>query len=329
MRYDPNAFIPCAHSPFDEEDEELDEKEIILRDPRKIYDFLRARVYKQDEACKQAALILYNHVNQRASRNVFCGPSGCGKTFIWDIIKNELFGNVTIVDASQMSKSGFSGSVKPVMALENVNSRKGDWIVVLDEIDKMIAPAYERYGSNVSEGIQAEFLALMQPSMPYIYIHNKDNTRVKVQGLTWILCGSFAKAAEQIARSKKTSGLGFGAEKVDAQAFESELTIKDVVDFGMIPELASRMNRIVNLRPLNHDDYIYLICDFDNSPIRRLEEKYGYEAGFIKKNILSEENLMDIAVEAYESGLGVRAAYSAIQRAIDNYVFDNFDTFTS
>ena len=122
------------------------------------------------------------------------------------------------------------------------------------------------------------------------------------------------------------TGLGFGAEKVDAQAFDSELTIKDIVGFGMIPELASRMNRIVNLRPLNHDDYIYLICDFDNSPIRRLEEKYGYEAGFIKKNILSEEKLMDIAVEAYESGLGVRAAYSAIQRAIDNYVFDNFNS---
>ena len=328
MRYDPNEFIPCAHSPFDDEDEVLDEREIILSDPRKIYDFLRARVYKQDEACKQAALILYNHVNQRASRNVFCGPSGCGKTFIWDIIKNELFDNVTIVDASQMSKSGFSGSVKPVCALENVNSRMGDWIVVLDEVDKMIAPAYERYGSNVSEGIQAEFLALMQPSMPYIYIHNKDNTRVKVQGLTWILCGSFAKAAEQIADRKKTSGLGFGAEKVDAQAFESELTIKDIVNFGMIPELASRMNRIVNLRPLKIEDYIHLICDFENSPVRRLEENYGFEAGFLQQNILSKQDLTDIAIEAYESGLGVRAAYSAVQRAIDNFMFDNFDTFT-
>ena len=41
----------------------------ILDDPRKIYEYLRSKVYKQDEACKAAAMILYNHVHKNISLN--------------------------------------------------------------------------------------------------------------------------------------------------------------------------------------------------------------------------------------------------------------------
>ena len=50
---------------FTDEDYEKEywQKE-TLSDPRLIYEFLRTKVYGQDEACKAAALLLYTTVNE-------------------------------------------------------------------------------------------------------------------------------------------------------------------------------------------------------------------------------------------------------------------------
>ena len=59
-------------TPFDDDFEEN-----VLDNPRKIYEYLRSKVYKQDKACKAAAMILYNHIHGKiTSRNFFCG-NGC------------------------------------------------------------------------------------------------------------------------------------------------------------------------------------------------------------------------------------------------------------
>ena len=316
--------------------EELDESDeidtsfastSILDDPRKIYEYLRSKVYKQDEACKAAAMILYNHVKGITSRSTFCGPAGSGKTFIWDVIKENLYKYVIIVDASTMTKTGWSGSNKISAPFYKINPRvRRGYIIVYDEFDKLCKPQYSR-DENVSSCVQSEFLTLLQPSNEYMRLKLSDGNErtIKVDNISYVFCGSFAEAAQNEAGKECSSGLGFGAVKKEVKAFDKELTIQNLIDFGVIREVASRITRLVNLRPLTEEDYTYLINKHNNSPVIRIEEMYGLERGFIKEKVIREDELNQIAVNAFKSGLGVRCVTASIQQKVDDYIFEHFE----
>ena len=300
----------------------------ILDDPRKIYEYLRSKVYKQDEACKAAAMILYNHVHKNIfTRNAFCGPSGSGKTYIWDIIKQNLYPYVIIVDASSMTKMGWSGSNKISSPLYQINpSVRAGYIIVYDEFDKLCKPQYS-HDENVSASIQSELLALIQPSNEFMRLKCNDGKErtIRVDNLSFVFCGSFHYASMREMGKECSSGLGFGAIKMEAKAFDKELTMQTLIDGGVIEELASRITRIVNIRPLGESDYEYLINNHNNSPVNRIEDMYGLERGFIKEKVLREDELNQIATDAFKSGLGVRSVTSSIQRKVDDYIFEHFD----
>ena len=169
----------------------------ILDDPRKIYEYLRSKVYKQDEACKAAAMILYNHVKGITSRNIFCGPAGSGKTYIWNIIKNKLYPYVIIADASTMTKTGWSGSNKISSPLYQINpSVRAGYIIVYDEFDKLCKPQYSR-DENVSACVQSELLTLIQPSNEYMRLKSSDGSErtIRVDNISYVFCGSFHEAS--------------------------------------------------------------------------------------------------------------------------------------
>ena len=300
----------------------------ILDDPRKIYEYLRSKVYKQDEACKAAAMILYNHVKGITSRSLFCGSAGCGKSYMWNLIKEKLYPHVIIADASTMTKTGWSGNNKISSPLYQINPcvRTG-YIIVYDEFDKLCKPQYSRGDENVSACVQSELLTLIQPSNEYMRLKSSDGKErtIKVDNISYVFCGSFAEAAQNEAEKECSSGLGFGAVKKEIKAFDKELTMQNLIKFGVIPEVASRVSKIVNLRPLGESDYSYLINHHQNSPIKRIEDMYSLERGFIEKNVLNEDELHQIAIDAFKSGLGVRSVTSAIQRKVDDYIFEHFD----
>ena len=284
-------------------------------------------MYKQDEACKAAAMILYNHVKGITSRNIFCGPAGSGKTYIWNIIKNKLYPYVIIADASTMTKTGWSGSNKISSPLYQINpSVRAGYIIVYDEFDKLCKPQYSR-DENVSACVQSELLTLIQPSNEYMRLKCSDGKEnvIKVDNISFVFCGSFHEASLNEATKECSSGLGFGAVKKEAKAFDKELSIQTLVEYGVAMEVMSRITRLVNLRPLTEEAYAYLVNNHNNSPVRRIEDMYGLERGFVEGNILQEDELNQIAVDAFKSGLGVRSVTSSIQRRVDDYIFEHFD----
>ena len=298
----------------------------ILDDPRKIYEYLRSKVYKQDEACKAAAMMLYNHVKGIKSISLLCGPAGVGKTSIVES-RRMLYPNIILVDSSTMPRIGWSGSNKISSPLYQINpSVRAGYIIVYDEFDKLCKPQYCK-DENVSACIQSELLALIQPSNEFMRLKCSDGKErtIRVDNISYVFCGSFAEAAQDEAEKECSSGLGFGAVKKEAKAFDKELTMQNLIDFGVIPEVASRVSRIINLRPLGESDYSYLINHHQNSPIKRIEDMYGLERGFIEKNVLNEDELHQIAIDALKSGLGVRSVTSSIQRKVDDYIFEHFD----
>ncbi len=289
---------------------------VDVSNPRDIYEYLKCNVFKQDDYCKNAAMILYNHIRGITSRNLVCGPSGCGKTYLWQCLK-KIWPQIIFVDSSTLTKTGWKGNNNVSDFLSRIDFQKPKYIIVFDEFDKCVSPQITSEGQNVSKDIQAEFLKLIEGETVPVKI-DKTEITIDTSGMSFVFCGSFAEKARDISKDNTNIGLGFGAEKYEEKPFEKELAINDVIDFGLIPELASRITRIVNTRPLIYEDYRYLIIDHPASPLKKIEELYGM------KMTLSKTKIDEVARKAYNSGLGIRNVASQLQQIMDEDIFDSF-----
>ena len=134
---------------------------VDLGNPRAIYEYLLSRVYKQDDYCRDAAMILYNHINGMTSTNIVCGPSGSGKTYVWECLR-EIYPKIIIVNSATLTKDGWTGGNKVTSFLNQVDPEDPECIIVFDEFDKCAAPQYCAGGNNVSASIQSEFLKMVE-----------------------------------------------------------------------------------------------------------------------------------------------------------------------
>ena len=290
--------------------------EVDLTNPKKIYEYLRFNVYKQDAYCKDAAMILYNHIRGITSRNIVCGPAGSGKTYVWNCLK-KIWPKIIFVDSSTLTKTGWKGNHTIADFLSSVDFKNENYIIVFDEFDKCVAPQHTTGGENVSATLQGEFLKLVEGALMPVK-DSRGEHMINTARMSFVFCGSFAVKAGEISEKNSTSGFGFGTTRHVEKQFENELTLQDVIDFGVIPELASRTTRIVNVRPLTRADYRYLITDHPASPIKKLERIYG------RKFRLSKKKIDEIAQNAFDSGLGIRNVTAQLQKIMDDRIFASF-----
>lgn len=310
-------FYDGRYTPYKKHVDVNNETEVDLNNPVSIFNYLKSRVYKQDKYCRDAAMILYNHINGKTSANLVCGPAGCGKTHVWECL-NEIYPKIIIVNAATLSKDGWKGENKVTSFLSLVDFQEPDYIIVFDEFDKCAAPQHSSGGENTSAGIQSEFLKLVEGCLVPTKRDGIGEMKIDTSPMSFVFCGSFAIKAGEIAESRSSNGFGFGAQKREVRAFSSELSIKDVIDFGVIHELASRIIRMTNVRPLTLEDYCYLLTKHPASPVKKIEEQYGI------KLRLSKKKCEEIGQKAFESGLGIRNATAQLQQIVDDRIFEGF-----
>ena len=283
-----------------------------LSDPTKIYKYLLEKVYHQDDYCREAAMILYNHKRGIPDKYFVCGPAGSGKTFVWQCLQ-EIYPNIIIVDASNISCDGWKGDNKVMDFLQQLDPEDPNAIIVFDEYDKLASPHTNSGGENVSASIQSEFLKLIEGKVVKL-----KELKIDTSGMSFILCGSFAVKAEEIAEKNSSGGFGFLREKETVRPFNRELNIHDLMDAGVIREVASRVPNIINIHPLTEEDFIYLITKHPNSPVKCVEKQYGVHIA------ISESRALELAGKAFRDGLGVRAVTAQLKRIINNSIFDSF-----
>lgn len=308
--------IELGHDPIRVYDEDIFH-ENIQSSTRRIYNVLKSKVYKQDAYCKKASTILYNHVHGIRSINAVSGPSGCGKTYLWEQVRDNIYPNVIILDGKSLSQNGFKGT--------NLNQLLAqipfdDGIVVIDEFDKLITPNFESSGSNISRNIQSEFLKVLDDGFN---VETRDDNGDKIvakrstKNMTFIFCGSFADKAASVAEENSGSQIGFISTKEKKQAYFKEITLEDMVDFGLIKELAGRIVDVISTNPLEIEDYVTFLQGCSNSAVHQIENQYGCT---IK---LSDEKIKEIAEKAHNSKLGFRKAINLIKTEVNNYIFEN------
>lgn len=285
--------------------------EDTLKTPVLIYDYLRSRLFKQDDYCKRAASIIWNHIHGIHSIYLVLGPPGCGKTYVWECLE-KLYDNIVIFDSSMVTSAGTKG-VNWANLMDMVSSDSS--VVVLDEFDKLCRPYYVNGGNNVSYTVQSEFLKILD-SMAVT-----SGGKISTKNMSFILCGSFNEKAEEL--TNKTAGVGFNRSlKSDIKPYDIDITIKDIINYGMIKELASRIIGIISLNSFDEQDFYDFVESEESSSILN-SQLFGI---YRNELVISKDLRRKIARIAFESGLGFRKVINMIREKADMALFDQYES---
>lgn len=289
--------------------------------PQDIYSYLNLRIHKQDEAKKAAAMLVWKALRGIKENLLFVGASGCGKTEIFRQLMALFPSMIEIVDSSQITNEGWKGDTKWKTIMSSPLYRSnGHKICVLDEFDKLVQPRYSN-NENVSQSIMSEALKILEGT----YVNcESDNVKYQVDTsrISFVMLGAFSNKANELAEKDKACSIGFGATGGTTEAYSKSLTMDDIIEFGMMPEFAGRIQNIINLSPMSQEDYIELLNMDAFGPLERLQKTYGVNLS------ICDETRLKIAQSAYENGLGVRGMENQIRNMIDESLFENHEQLT-
>lgn len=333
-------------------------KEEPLRKPLEIIDFLNQFVIGQDKAKRTIAVAVYNHYKRRIalqkglpmskegveiqkSNILLLGPSGTGKTEIARAIARMLSVPFYIADATRLTQSGYVGDDVETLLQGLMQDADGDvdraqWgLVYIDEFDKL----GRKSGRNASgyrdvsgEGVQQALLKLIEggqvavPRGMGVKMISSDAQRVDMidtSNILFICAGSFAGIEEVVTQRKnKSSRMGFGAKstaRLEGADAYLEVTDDDVLDFGIIPELAGRLPVMTTTLPLTEDQMVQILTEPKNAIVKQ------YKALFAMDNVeleFDEGALRRIAQKAMKSPKGARALRSVMEAVLEPYCVD-------
>ena len=306
---DRNKFIRHEREPTKEAGE--------YKTPQQIYNYLNTRIWKQEEAKRAASMMMWKCLNGIKENLLMIGPSGCGKTEIFRQLKLIFPRHLTVYDTSNTTADGWKGDKKISSFIVDSVGKTHNSIIVLDEFDKLLTPRFS-HSENISHSIQSELLTVIEGATQQVTLAKDVTHEVHTQRISFAMCGAFSNLADDIAKNK--ASIGFGASQEAAKPYAKPLTADDIIEFGAMPELMGRIQKIVNLEPMTADDYAQMLCKSSHSPIQRLEDIYGI------KLCLSEEKKQELAQNAYDSGLGVREITNQLTRMVDDVLFEDCET---
>ena len=290
------------------------DKRLLNMSPTRIYEHLSKDVFGHDEAKRALSMFIFNHIHGRPTNLLLSGPTGSGKSALIDSLSKIPGLQVKILDGSSLVSTGYKGThLQSAFSPED----NGKNLVILDEFDKCAMP-HNDSRTNYRD-------LLLTGLLPYlghtkVHVENSEkfgNQTIDCTQTSFLLVGSFAHILQEINDVTKR-GIGFGAKTEHIHTHDNtELTADLLIKHGVHRELVGRINDIVSLKPLTADDFKRILDSPDVSPITKLAKQYGVEV------YVSETYKTLLAEEAYLSGLGCRAVYSALKRRLDLLLFDD------
>ena len=300
-------------------------KDYLALRPQDIKRELEQYVVGQEEACRQVAIIMYQHLHGHRSVNLLAGSTGSGKSFMAESLQKIFPDVVFLRDISNVTNDGWSGGKKVASIFQGVRnpfSYNGKIypMIVLDECDKLFAPKTNSGGENVSESVQAEFLSVIHGSEIERKMEKDISIVIDTRPMSFLFAGAFEKQARTIAEKESEASIGFGASHMKLQSYNRALTIDDVHQAGCISELCGRIQKVISLNKLDESQYIKMLGERESGPLFELENEFNIRL------FLSEAKKAEMAHNAYESGLGVRGIKNQLRYYIDEAIWEDCDT---
>lgn len=311
-----------------------------LPSPQEIKAYLDDYIVGQDTAKRAMAVAVYNHYKRlkynlsKKQKNVvldksnilLIGPTGVGKTLIAKTLAQILKVPFVCVDATSLTEAGYVGDdVESILSKLLINAdydvKKAEvGIIYIDEIDKIARRVDTRNMTrDVSgEGVQQALLKILEGATVDVVVGSgkkgmhQDTITMSTNNILFICGGAFVKLDEIIAEHGKNKKLGFNREENSATP-NKNVTLEDLVSFGMIPEFVGRLPVVITLDKLDKKGMLSILT----TPKNNLVEQY--KTFFMLDGInleFSQSALEEVADRALRLGMGARGLRSILEEAM-------------
>lgn len=339
----------CVDILKDDKVKKFPSDDVQFLNPVRVKEYLDEYIIGQETAKMTLAVAVCQHFKRIAKNEsnieidktnvLMMGPTGCGKTFLVRKLAEYLDVPFAICDATGLTEAGYVGDDVESVLVRLVANAEGDikkaehGIIYIDEIDKI-----GRKGESTSitrdvsgEGVQQGLLKMIEGSVVRLPAGEKrkhprgEMNEIDTRNILFICGGAFVGLDKIVSRRTSKSSIGFGsklAEKQEKTDLFKEVTTKDLISFGLIPEFVGRFGITTSVEELTTNQLIKILKEPKNSLIRQYQ--YIFELDGVELSF-EDDALSAIAEQAKLMETNARGLKNILEKILLKYQFEAMD----